>query len=182
MAGNRYILKPHFLGIVGDLIIRGFFLGVTYMIFNFVNGFREGIYERYDVDFLSSFTLDIEIMDLAILLLIYIVSVILIYFLIRFFIKFFAVWYQLGGKAILDYDQGKIIATKMKFPFNRVSIESKWHDIIEVEIEQTIFDQAFDTGTVTIEYLVLSDVDSQMKDIQLKNLKNPEKIKKRLLG
>ncbi len=181
MGEKQLVYKPKFTGIIRDVFIRGLLLGIAILILNFLNAYREGIYEKYGLDFFGSFTLDIDFMDLGILMLIYIATVVVLIFIIRFLYRFVAVWYRLGGETVIDLEQGKITATKMMFPFTRVTTESKCHDIIEVEVYQNIFDQAFNTGALTIEYLVLSDVDSQMKDIQLLHLKNPERKKQQLL-
>lgn len=181
MGEKQLVYKPKFVGILRDLFLRGLFLGIAIMILDFLNSYREGIYEKHGVDFFGSFTLEIDFFDLGILALIYIATIVVLFFIVRLFYRFLAVWYQLGGQTIIDLEQGKITATKMMFPFTRVTTESKCHDIIEVEIYQNIFDQAFNTGAITIEYLVLSDVDSQMKDIKLMHLKNPERKKQQLL-
>jgi len=181
MGEKQLVYKPKFLGILGDVLLRGLFLGIAIVILNFLNSYREGIYEKHGVDFFGSFTLEIDFFDLGILALIYIATLVVLFLIVRFFYRFVAVWFRLGGETIIDLEQGKITATKMMFPFTRVSTESKCHDIIEVEIYQNIFDQAFNTGALTIEYLVLSDVDSQMKDIRLMHLKNPERKKQQLL-
>lgn len=181
MGEKQLVFKPKFVGILRDVFLRGLLLAIAIVILNFLNSYREGIYEKHGVDFFGSFTLDIDFLDLGILAVIYIATIVVLFFILRFIYRFVAVWYQLGGETIIDLEQGKITATKMMFPLTRVTTESKCHDIIEVEIYQNIFDQAFNTGALTIEYLVLSDVDSQMKDIRLMHLKNPERKKQQLL-
>ena len=105
-----------------------------------------------------------------------------IYFMLKFFVKLLTVFYGLFGGTYVDFSTGRILAKKYEFPFIKSVVESKFEEIIEVRVDQNIIDQLLGTGSITIEYMVTSSLDSQIKEVNFKYFSNPSSKKRALLN
>lgn len=191
MADKQIILKPSFLGILGEFFKRLILFLIAFFIFRSLNSYRKVVYERSGFDSLreallgsgDSFEFEIEkIIYLFVLLGVIIILITSIYFMLKFFVKLLTVFYGLFGGTYVDFSTGRILAKKYEFPFIKSVVESKFEEIIEVRVDQNIIDQLLGTGSITIEYMVTSSLDSQIKEVNFKYFSNPSSKKRALLN
>lgn len=116
------------------------------------------------------------------MLLIYFVLGILIILLIFALYKLVILFYELKRVTIIDFEREKIVVQSYDFPFEKQMEEKRFNRIVGVDILQKSIDRAVNSGTLYLEYLVLSKNDSKLRGIEIPNVLNPIKIKDKLLS
>ncbi|KAB3531574.1 hypothetical protein [Alkaliphilus serpentinus] len=178
-------LKACFKGILSDLLILVLKLSLAFGFFLVINGYKNTLYNRYDIGFRSSLVnplkTDISLTDFVLLYLTYIILVILLSFLLYVIYKIISLLVKVPGKTTIDFAKEKIIIKKNISPFTKIDEEILFYKIIEAGVRQNLLQRILETGDLYMEYLVLSETDSHIRGLEIKYISSPYQVKKKLL-
>ncbi|ABR48326.1 hypothetical protein Amet_2167 [Alkaliphilus metalliredigens QYMF] len=178
-------LKASFKGIISSLLFLLLKFIITFSFFTFINRVKNGIFNRNDIGFRSSFANPMDsttsLPDLAILYLIYIGITISLIFLGILLYRVITLLMKVSNKAIFDYNNEKIITAKRTSPFTKLTEENIFYKIIEASVSQNHIERLFNTGKLYIAYLVLGETDSHIRYVEMDYIEAPFKAKKKLI-
>lgn len=173
------VIKTDIKALLGDLIkkiiVVLLVLGLC-IVGNIVKNYVASKYKITDSIFKAEDPLGIVSM-----ILVYIVLGILLLLFIIAVYKFFSLFYSLKRVTIIDFVREKIIVQSYDFPYEKHIEEKRFSRIVGVEILQKSIDRAVNSGTLYLEYLVLSKNDSKLRGIEIPYVLSPVKIKDRLI-
>jgi len=185
MEEKAIILKASFKGIISNLLLLILKFSITLIGFSLISRMKNIVFNKYSIGFRSSLVnplnSDISLVDFGILYLSYILTVVLVVYLVIVLYQILSLLMAIPAKATFDYNREKIIIKKNISPFTMISEENVFNKIIEVTVSQNYIQRLLNTGTLYVEYLVLSEVDSHIRDIEFKYLLSPFEVKKKLI-
>lgn len=182
MDKNNVIIKGSFKGISGDFFKNVVVLICTFIVYVFSNNLRKTYYSKYGITSFFKFVTDLEhIPVIAILSSLFLLFFILAVIALSTFFKTIVLLYETQKTITIDYISSKILIETYSFPFNKMTEENLFNDIICVNIEQGLMDRLFGTGDIYIEYLTCSKVDSKLRTLQISYVSSPIKIKTKLI-
>lgn len=185
MESKQVVMRASLQGMVSKLLKLSLFLLVVLMVWRRLRRFQAGVFETYDVSYLSALTnaleTDIAVTEMVMLVASYFfMAGLAALFLYLFYQLLFLISY-LTGTTIIDFDHNRIIEKRYLFPFQRIEDENAFHQIIQVRIEQNLLDRMAKGGNLYVEYLVLSKLDSQLRVLEIPYILEPERAKRKLL-
>lgn len=182
-SNNEITIKGSFYGIRGELLKRVLFLiaiGIVYLITkSYKTNFFNDNKVSSIIDFVGKNIFSPEkIIVLVIIIALYIFIIILAIRNIYATIKLF---YNIPRELHVDFFQGKIKMVSYSFPFSKNIEEDKFDSIVTVNIEQKLMDRLFNSGSLYVEYLVSSNVDSNSVSFEIPFMDNPKQILNELI-
>ncbi len=186
MDEQRLILRATVQGMLSMLIKFGSLLLVTLIVFFRVRSYQQQLMESYEVGYLSALTqvfeTEMELVELGILIVSYLATLALFFFIFYLIYRLLALFFGLSSTTLIDFQQGRIVQKALRFPFQRIEDENRFHKLIQVRIEQNLIDGLVQSGTLYVEYLVQSQLDSQLRVMVIPYIKDPDRIKRRLFS
>ena len=186
MHEQKMILRATVQGMLSMLIKFGSLLLVTLIVFFRVRGYQEKLMESYEVGYISALTqvleTDMELLELGILLVSYLAGLALLAAILYLIYRLLSLLFALSSTTIIDFEQGRIVQKALRFPFQRIEDENRFHKLIQVRIEQNLIDGLVQGGTLYVEYLVQSQLDSQLRVMVIPHIKDPDRIKRKLFS
>ncbi len=185
MESNQVVIRASLQGMLSKLLSLIICLFVAIFFWKKLRGYQLNLFETYDVSYLSALTnaleSDIEIMEVGLLVVSYLVAIVMIILFLYLAYRVLRLLSQLTGVTVVDFDQQRILEKKYLFPIQRIEDENLFNQIIQVRIEQNLFDRLFSGGHLYVEYLVLSKLDSQLRVLYVPFVKDPARLKRQLL-
>lgn len=185
MEKSKIIIKSSIKGISADFTKNLLIILLNMIVYMLCKGYRESVYTKHNIDSKVSFfeyLLKFEdITAVSILALIYLIIIIIIIITVSTIIKTFCLFYNSLRVTIFDFNNGRIIDKHFTFPLNRTVDENKFNEVIEVHVEQGVIQRLFNTGTLYIEYLTLTTVDSQLRHIEIPCVSMPFQQKNKIM-
>lgn len=183
MKANKLIIKGSFAGISADLVRNILVIIVNILITIVCKIYIKDLYEKHDInsnflEYLLTFNELSVAIKLAVINLIIVIAYILIFSAI---IRALIVFYHIPRNVIIDYENNKIIDKSYSFFIMKNTDENKCNEIINVNIEQGLFQRIFNTGTLYIEYVANTTVDSQLRHIEIPCIAKPFMQKNKLI-
>jgi len=183
MKANKLVIKGSLAGISADLVRNILVIIVNILITIICNVYKNNLYEKYDInskflEYLLTFNELSVVIKLAVINLIVIIAYILI---ISAIVRAIGVFYYIPRNVLIDYENKKIIDKSFSFFSIKNTDENKCNEIINVNIEQGLFQRIFNTGNLYIEYVANNDVDSQLRHIEIPCIAKPFMIKNKLI-
>lgn len=183
MKANKLTIKGSFAGISADLVRNILVIIVSILITIVSNIYKNNLYEKHDIngnflEYLLTFNDISVVIKLALIYLIFIIAYILI---ISAIIKIIRVFYYIPRNVMIDFENNKIIDKSYSFFLMKNIDENKCNEIINVNIEQGLFQRIFNTGTLYIEYVAITTIDSQLRHIEIPCIAKPFMQKNKLI-
>ncbi|SFH60331.1 hypothetical protein SAMN05192551_101741 [Tindallia magadiensis] len=186
MDEGKIVLKASIQGMLSMLMKFVSLLVVVMIVFFRVRKFQQSIMQEYSVGYVSALTqildTDMELVELGMLLVSYLVSLVLLTAILYSLYHLFSLLFGLSSSTVIDFQQGRIVQKSLRFPFLRIEDENRFHQLIQVRVEQNLIDGILQGGTLYIEYLVESRLDSQLRVLLIPYVKDPDKVKRKLLS
>lgn len=180
MEKSLIVIKTEIKALLNDLIKKLLVMLFVLILFFLCNRVKNNLAQKYNLtDSIFSISDPFAVVSM---LLVYIVLGVLLILLIVALYKLFSLFYELKRVTVIDFVRGKIIIESYDFPFDKQIEEKKFDNIIGVDIIQKSIDRTVNSGTLYLEYLVLSKNDSKLRGMEIPNVSNPMKIKDRLLN
>ncbi|NLZ48170.1 MAG: PH domain-containing protein [Clostridiales bacterium] len=183
MKANKHSIKGSFAGISGDLVRNILIIMVNVLINIVCKIYKNSLYKKHNIS--SSFLeylINFDDLSVVIILAVINLVVIIVYILIiSAIIKTISLFYHIPRNVVIDYENNKIIDTSYSFFIIKNIDENKYNEIINVNIEQGLFQRMFNTGTLYIEYVANTAVDSQLRHIEIPCIANPFMQKNKLI-
>lgn len=179
MDKGTIVIKTNFKALMDSLIKRLIVLIVVLGICLGGNKFKNYVAEKFNIT--DSIFKAADPLGIVSMVLVYIVLGILVVLLLISLFKFLAVFYELKRVTVIDFVREKITIQSYDFPFEKQIEEKRFNKIVGVDILQKSLDRLVNSGTLYVEYLVLSKNDSKLRGIEIPNVTNPIKIKEKLL-
>lgn len=183
---QKLVLRATLSGMLSMLMKFSSLLLVTLLVFFRVRGYQHQLLEAYEVTYISALTqifdTEMELIEYGVLILSYLVSIALFFLILYFLYRILALLFNLSSTTVIDFQQGRILQKSLRFPFQRIEDENKFHKLIQVRIEQSLIDGLAQSGTLYVEYLVQSQLDSQLRVLVIPFLKDPDRVKRRLFS
>lgn len=182
MEKNNLLIKGSFRGIASDFTKYILILLASIILYAVCSNIKNQYYSAYNIHSFFTFATQIEnVKETAILSLLFLLFLILIIVCISIFFKLIGLLYELGKSISIDAANGKIICTTYSFPLSKNIDENKFDDIISVNITQSFMDRIYSSGNLYLEFVACTKVDSQLRNIEIKNVSYPLKIKQKLI-
>ena len=185
MEEKKMILRASILGMLSILIKYSALLLVVFIVFFRVRDYQQSLMQMYEVGYISAITqildTDMELIELGVLIASYFLSLALLAAILYLFYQLFSLLFGLSSTTIIDFNHGRIIQKALRFPFLRIEDENRFNKLIQVRIEQNLIDGLVQGGTLYVEYLVESSLDSQLRVMVIPYIKDPDRIKRKLL-
>ncbi|WP_139904652.1 PH domain-containing protein [Clostridium thermarum] len=183
MENGKVIIKGSFRGITGDLVKNVLTILLCIIIFFFSKSYKNNIVIEHNIDtsFFNYLLKFEDITAVSILALIYLIIIIIVLVIISSIVKTLGLFYHLLRITTFDFNSGKVVDKAYSYPMNRTIDENKFNEIINVNIEQGLFQRIFNTGTLYVEYIAVNTVDSQLRHIEIPCVAKPFAQKNRLL-
>lgn len=183
MERNKMVIRGSFKGISGDLVQNIVTIIISLVIYLVCMGYKTNLVNKHDIkgsfiEYLLKFD------DLAVvsaLAFIYLVIILVAIIIIANTIKTLGLFYNLLRIVTFDYSNGRIVDQHLSFPLNRTIDENKFNEVININIEQSFFQRIFNTGTLYIEYLTYTTIDSQLRHLEIPNVARPFQQKNKIL-
>lgn len=180
---NEITIKGSFYGIRGELLKRGLFLLALGIVYLLTKSYKSKFFNDNQVtsiiDFVTKNIFSPEkIIVLLVLVILYIFIIISTIKNVYTIIKLF---YNIPREIQVDFFQGKIKMVSYSFPFSKNIEEDKFDSIVTVNIEQKLMDRLFNSGSLYVEYLVSSKVDSSDVSFEIPFMDNPKQILNELI-
>jgi hypothetical protein len=184
MEPKKLVMRASLQGMLSKLFKFGVLLIIGMMIWQRLRRYQLSIFEAYDVGYLTALTrsmeTDISIIEMALLAASYIAAIAVLILIIYLIYKIISLLFELTGVTVIDFENHTITEKKIFFPFRQINDENMFHQIIQVRVEQNLIDLFVKGGNLYMEYLVLSELDSQLRVLEIPYLSDPIRIKKRL--
>jgi len=183
MKASKLIIKGSFAGISGDLARHIFVIIANIVISIVCKIYKNSLYEKHDIkgnffEYLLTFDELSVVIKLAVVNLIVVIAYILI---ISAIFRAISTFYYIPRNVIIDYENGKIIDKSHSFFLIKNTDENKCNEIINVNIEQSLFQRIFNTGTIYVEYVANTKVDSQLRHLEIPCISKPFMQKNKLI-
>ncbi len=176
MDKNYIVIKGSFKGIIGKLSKRIGILILFFILAAAGSQIKSSALLNAGVKSIKDFDLS-KMMDKpfqsVIIVSVYILYAILIILSIPLIYRIISLFYEVYKKVVIDYSKGSIVTESYFFPFQKITEENKFDDIIEVEVYQNVLDKLFVTGNLYIEYVACNKVDSKLKYVEIKYVLDP---------
>ena len=184
MEPKKMVMRASLQGMLSKLIKFGVLLIISMMVWQRLRNYQHSIFEAYDVGYLTALTrsmeTDISIIEMSLLAASYIAAISVLILLIYLIYKIASLLFELTGVTVIDFENHTITEKKIYFPFRQINDENMFHQIIQVRVEQNLIDLFVKGGNLYMEYLVLSDLDSQLRVLEIPYVSDPMRIKRRL--
>jgi len=183
MNTNKITVKGTAYGIRGELTKR-ILLILTYVVIFFItNSYRKTFFAKYKLSTILDFIADniTSTGKLIALLVIFILYISLVLLTLSSIMKIIKLFYYIKRQITVDYIQGKITRTRYGFPFSKNVEEDKFEKIITVSVRQNLMDRIFNSGSLYIEYLVTSSVESSTISFIIPFVYDPSVVMEKLL-
>jgi hypothetical protein len=182
METNKITIRGSFKGISGNFTKNIVYLLVILIVYLIANVNKNKYFRRHNItslwNFIKGFT---EPKIIIILLSLYLLIFILLVLGISITIKIIALLYETQKLVIIDYSTGKITEETLSFPFTKSQEESKFNDIISVNITQDMLHRLFNSGDLYLEYMTYTKVDSKIRNMEITYVESPHKIKSKMI-
>jgi hypothetical protein len=186
MEPKKLVMRASLQGMLGKLLKFGILLIIGFDVWRRLRNYQFRIFEAYDVGYLTALTrsmeTDITIVEMAMLAASYVAAIAVLIVLIYLFYKLVSLLFELTGVTVIDFENHIITEKKIYFPFRQVNDENQFHQIIQVRVEQNLVDHFVKGGNLYLEYLVLSELDSQLRVLEVPYISDPIRVKKRLFN
>lgn len=183
MDNNSIIVKSCRKGILGKLLKYLGLLIVFFILYVTASNIKKGIFLKTGIKSINEFMPKIlTFPDRSIILaFVYILYIVLIVLSFPVLYRIICLFYDAYKKITIDYSKGSLIFESYFFPFQKLTDENKFDEIIEVEVYQSSIDNYLGTGTLYIEYVVCNKIDSQLRSIEIQYVLDPLKFKNQLI-
>lgn len=179
MDKGSIVVKTQIKALLGDLIKKIIVVLFVLLLCIAANKVKNYVADKYDIT--DSIFKASDPLGIVSMILVYIVIGILLLLLIIALYKFLSIFYALKRVTVIDFVREKIIVQSYDFPYEKQIEEKKFNRIVGVDILQKTIDRTVNSGTLYLEYLVLSKNDSKLRGIEIPYVVNPIKIKDRLI-
>lgn len=183
MESGKVVIKGSLKGITGDLAKNILTILLCSIIYLFSKSYKSNLLVKHNIDtsFFNYLLKFDDITVVSILALIFLVIIIIALIAISTIIKTLGLFYHLFRMTTFDFNSGKVVDRAYSYPMNRTIDENKFNEIINVNIEQGLFQRIFNTGTLYVEYIAINTVDSQLRHIEIPCVAKPFAQKNKLL-
>lgn len=178
MSNNEITIKGSFYGIRGELIKRIFFLVILSIAFFLTKGYKAKFFNDNEIDSIKDFITN-NIFSPEKIIILFLIAAMFIFIIIATLKNIYAtikLFYNIPREIKVDFFQNKISTVSFSFPFSKNSEEDKFDSIVTVNIEQKLMDRIFNSGSLYVEYLVSSKVDSNSISFEIPFIDNPKKV------
>lgn len=180
MDKGTIVVKTSIKALLGDLIKKILVVLLVFLLCIASNKVKSYVANKYSITD-SIFNASDPIGTIS-MILVYIILGILLLLLIIALYKFFSIFYELKRVTIIDFVRERIVIQSYDFPFEKQIEEKRFNRVVGVDIEQKSIDRLVNSGTMYLEYLVLSKNDSKLRGVEMPNVLNPIKIKEKLMS
>lgn len=178
MDKQQMVLKANIKGLLGVLLKKLVIVFIVLIACIAANKLKLYVETKYNI---TGSIFKTDVLGTVSIISVYIVLLILLIVLLIAAYRFFEVFYELGRKTNIDFNNERIEIRKYEFPYDREVIERRFNRIVGVEVSQKSVERMLDCGTLYIEYLVLSKNDSKLRGIEIPFIEKPFEIKSILL-
>ncbi|HEY5563682.1 MAG TPA: hypothetical protein VIK72_18330 [Clostridiaceae bacterium] len=100
---------------------------------------------------------------------------------IIFLFKILALFLEINNNITVNFGNNRITSRNYTFPLTINNDDNILNKIVEVNIEQNVFDLIFNTGDMYIEYLSTDKDDAKTRSLSIKHLMKPMVEKEKLI-
>ena len=186
MDEKKLVIRASLRGMLSQLIKLGAFVIIALFFFFRVRRYQEQLMAEYEVGYLSALTrileTEMELMEMGFLIVSYLFAFGMFLAIVYLLYHLVSLLFGLTATTIIDFQNARIIQKALRFPFLRIEDENRFNQLIQVRIEQNLIDGLVEGGTLYVEYLVQSQLDSQLRVMVIPYIKHPDRLKRKMLS